>query len=94
MKRVRIGVIGLGGMGQAHMNSECRLYCESSTFSVFDTPFARIGINICFDNKFCEYARILAIRGAGILFASVCYGALDNPKAETLSLEIISGGTG
>lgn len=37
-------------------------------FTVFDTPFARIGILICYDRHFPEAARILALRGAQFLF--------------------------
>ena len=37
-------------------------------YPVFDTDFGRIGILICWDNWFPEPARILAIRGAEIVF--------------------------
>jgi N-carbamoylputrescine amidase len=35
---------------------------------VFDTPFARIGILICYDRHFPEAARVLGLGGAEIVF--------------------------
>ena len=37
-------------------------------FPVFDTPFARIGILICYDRHFPEAARVLGLGGAEIVF--------------------------
>ena len=44
-------------------------------FPVFRTAYARIGIYICYDRHFPECARILALKGAEILF---------NPSATTI----------
>lgn len=66
----------IGKYRKAHMNSERWLYCESSTFPVFQTPFGCIGVNICYDNTFCESARLVAIQGAEILFAPHCWGSI------------------
>ena len=43
-------------------------------FPVFDTAYAKVGIYICYDRHFPECARILALKGAEILF---------NPSATT-----------
>lgn len=49
-------------------------------FPVFDLPFGRIGIMICFDNYFPEVSRILAVKGARL----ICYPTMNSPR---LSLE-------
>jgi len=36
-------------------------------FQVHETPLGRIGLNICYDGRFPESARILALRGADIV---------------------------
>ncbi|MBI5681563.1 MAG: acyltransferase [Deltaproteobacteria bacterium] len=38
-------------------------------FPVFDTKYAKVGIQICWDNFFPEGSRILALKGAEIIFA-------------------------
>ncbi|MFQ5456300.1 MAG: nitrilase-related carbon-nitrogen hydrolase [Nitrospirota bacterium] len=38
-------------------------------FPVFETPYCKIGIQICWDNFFPEGARILALKGAEIIFS-------------------------
>ncbi len=37
-------------------------------FPVFDTPFAKIGVQICWDTFFPEGFRILALKGAEVIF--------------------------
>ncbi|MBU2510161.1 carbon-nitrogen hydrolase family protein [bacterium] len=41
-------------------------------FPVFDLAFARIGINICYDQLFPESARSLAVQGAQIVIVPTC----------------------
>lgn len=41
------------------------------SFPVFDTDFGRIGILICWDSAFPEISRILALKGAEILFCPI-----------------------
>ncbi len=38
-------------------------------FPVFETSFAKVGVQVCWDNFFPEGSRILALRGAQIIFA-------------------------
>ncbi len=47
-------------------------------FTVFDTPWFRAGMLICFDNKFPESARCLALQGASVLFCP-SYGDPSKP---------------
>jgi predicted amidohydrolase len=39
-----------------------------ATLPVFDTPLGVIGMNICYDGSFPEISRILALKGAEIIF--------------------------
>lgn len=44
-------------------------------FPTFTTPFATLGIQICWDNFFPEGSRILALKGAEIIFAPTATSA-------------------
>lgn len=50
-----------------------------SGFKVWDTRFARIGIAICWDQWFPEAARIMALKGAEILFYPTAIGSEPPP---------------
>jgi len=43
-------------------------YKPGDDYPVFDTPFGKVGILICYDRQLPEPARILALKGAQILF--------------------------
>ncbi len=51
-------------------------------FPVFDTPYGRIAVQICWDNFFPEGARILALKGAEIIFAPTACAFASHPKWE------------
>jgi N-carbamoylputrescine amidase len=53
-------------------------------FPVFRTKFAPIGIQICWDNFFPEGSRILALKGAKILFAPTAAAFASQRKWETV----------
>jgi N-carbamoylputrescine amidase len=51
-------------------------------FKTFDTPFARIGVLICWDQWYPEAARATALRGAQILFYPTAIGWHPSEKAQ------------
>jgi len=65
---------------------EERYYFSSGNhgFPVFRTKFAPIGIQICWDNFFPEGSRILALKGAKILFCPTAAAFASQRKWETV----------
>ncbi len=59
----------LGKYQKAHLfDSEKKIFAPGTTpLEVFDTGIARVGIMICFDWRFPETARTLALKGADII---------------------------
>jgi len=49
-------------------------YTPGNEYPVFDTPFGKAGIIICYDRQLPEPARIIALKGAQILFVPA-YGS-------------------
>lgn len=49
------------------INPSC--YQPGNEYPVFDTPFGKVGMMICYDRQLPEPARILALKGARILLA-------------------------
>jgi len=41
---------------------------SGNTYPVYDTPLGKIGILICYDNEYPEPARIMALKGAELIF--------------------------
>ena len=48
------------------VNPTC--YLPGEEYPVFDTPFGKVGVLICYDRQLPEPARILALKGAQLLF--------------------------
>lgn len=57
------------------INPTC--YITGNEYPVFHTPFGKVGILICYDRQLPEPARILAVKGAQVLFLP-SYGSYDN----------------
>ncbi len=53
-------------------------------FPVFTTPLARIGVQICWDNFFPEGSRILALKGAEIIFSPTAAAFASQGKWEKM----------
>ena len=59
----------VGGYRKAHVaNSEIHRFYHGDGLPVFTYGGVRFGIQICYDNHFPEGSRVLALRGAEILF--------------------------
>ena len=52
-------------------------YTPGNVYPVFDTPFGKVGIIICYDRQLPEPARIMALKGAQILFVPA-YGSYSD----------------
>lgn len=58
---------------------------ESDTFTagkdvtVFDTPFGTMGLCICFDMRFPELSRLMALKGARVIFAPAAFNMTTGP---------------
>ncbi len=49
-------------------------------FRAFDTPFGRIGVLVCWDQWFPEAARLVALRGADVIFCPTAIGWLPGER--------------
>ncbi|MCX7704694.1 MAG: carbon-nitrogen hydrolase family protein [bacterium] len=58
---------------------EYTIEAGAEEFTVIETKKARVGVNICFDNWFCESGRISYLNGAEIIIAPfyMCWGSDD-----------------
>lgn len=60
-------------------------FCESDTFSagdditVFDTEFGKMGLCICFDIRFPELSRLMALDGANVIFCPASFNMTTGP---------------
>ncbi|PZU41243.1 MAG: carbon-nitrogen hydrolase family protein [Microbacterium sp.] len=59
-------------------------YSAGSEYTAFDTPLARIGMQICYDKAFPEAARMLALDGAEIVVSMSAWPAARTATAENL----------
>lgn len=59
----------IGNMRKVYLwGAEKLKFREGNEFPVFDTPMGKIGIMICYDMEFPEPMRIMALKGAEIVF--------------------------
>ena len=53
--------------------------------TLFDTEFGRFGVMICYDIRFPELARLMALRGAEMIFVPACFNMTTGPAHWELS---------
>ncbi|MEW6056834.1 MAG: carbon-nitrogen hydrolase family protein [Bdellovibrionota bacterium] len=58
---------------QTHSYRESALFERGSTPTVVDTPFGKLGLTICYDLRFPELFRNLALRGAKLIFVPAAF---------------------
>lgn len=60
-------------------------FCESETFTagdhitVFETPFGKLGLCICFDMRFPELSRVMTLAGARAIIAPAAFNMTTGP---------------
>lgn len=59
-------------------------YAAGNGYRAFDTPLARVGLQICYDKAFPEAARMLALDGAEIVVSLSAWPAARTATAENL----------
>jgi predicted amidohydrolase len=77
-----IGPTGiLGTYRKTHLFFEEKLYYRPGNlgYPVFDLPFGRIGILICYDLRFPEASRILALKGADMICVPTNWVSMMTP---------------
>lgn len=70
--------------GQRFMESDT--LSAGSCITVFDTDFARIGLCICYDIRFTELVRLMALKGAEIILAPAAFNMSTGPAHWELTL--------
>jgi len=63
-------------------------FSPGSEFPVFELGGAKIGIQICYDRKYPEGSRLLALKGAEILFMPICAATYGETKARGNTWEL------
>jgi len=66
--------------------AEKNYYGEGPSIDVFDTALGRIGINVCYDARFPEVARVQALQGAEII-VSIWASAVQGDKVPVRSIQ-------
>jgi len=64
--------------GQAFRESDT--LSAGNEITVFDTEFGKMGLCICYDFRFPELARLMALRGARVLLVPAAFNLTTGPK--------------
>lgn len=82
-KHRKVHLFDIDVPGQRFMESDT--FTPGENFTVFETPFGRIGVAICFDIRFVEQFRIMALMGAKALFVPGAFNQTTGPAHWELS---------
>ena len=63
-------------------------FSPGTEFPVFDVCGTKIGIQICYDRKYPEGSRLLALKGAEILFMPICAATYGETKLRDKTWEV------
>ena len=72
--------------GQRFMESDT--FTAGENYTVFDTPYGRVGAAICFDIRFAELFRILTLEGAKLIFVPGAFNMTTGPAHWSLSFRM------
>jgi predicted amidohydrolase len=73
-----------GGTG----SYERMYFTPGKDLPVFDVAGCRIGVQICNDRQYPEASRVLALKGAEVLFMPICYSVYGDPEHRAEAWEI------
>ena len=59
---------------------ESRTFTAGDEFTVIDTPYGKIGVGICFDIRFPEQVRAMALKGAEMVFMPASFNMTTGPR--------------
>lgn len=72
--------------GQRFMESDT--FTPGEKLTLFDTPWGRIGVAICFDIRFAEWFRMLSLEGAKLILVPGAFNMTTGPAHWELSLRM------
>ena len=72
--------------GQRFMESDT--FTPGDSMTLFDTPFGRFGVAICFDIRFAEWFRAMALEGAKLILVPGAFNMTTGPAHWELSLRM------
>lgn len=63
--------------GQRFFESET--FTPGDSITTFDTPWGKMGLCVCFDMRFPELARVMALEGARVIFVPAAFNMTTGP---------------
>lgn len=65
---------------------ESKHFSPGNEITVFDTEYGKMGLMVCFDIRFPELSRVMAKRGAQVIFCPAQFNMTTGPKHWELSM--------